>query len=409
MKQYFLLRNRLEENGVNAQMPEFEMIEEWFSLSLKNHEGLYEQTSIDPFLAYKKNQILEELQVIKEKGFPYRSTLLCLEKAISLMDIYERGRPNGMAPPLYHNFRWRYHAHTMKAAAPEYISFPTMQSLGVTEIMKIRHAPIGFIGASIENHYVDGHWQTPLEFWFHDFNHSRRMFQQHEIVAKEKGLSFEEYSSYCEEFVTQKIMPLLVIPKSLNTYEKNIKRIQKAILFEIMHEEALPADPCVFADVLSRAPFECSKYFINETQNEQGQIKLSKDPSASLLAFVFRKLEGNFYDTPEMRITGLGGQEARTPEMIKIAAANLIIELDIADKMRVAPSIATSFVYDDSGFPQGFRASIQALIDADSLLTPDQRRGILPLNEPQGGGFDERAKTANEVIPENIERHSLVL
>lgn len=318
---------------------------------------------------------------------------MCLEQAVGLMDIYERGRPNGIAPPLHHNFRWRYHAHMMKAAAPEYISFPTIQALGVTEIMKIRHVPIGFIGASVTNCYVDGHWQTPLEFWFHDFNHSRRMFRQHQLIAHEKGLSLEEYSNYCQVFITDKIKPLLFISKSLSNDEKNIKRIQKAILFEIMHEEALPADPYVFADVLSRKPFECSKYFINETQNEQGQIMLSKDPSAPLLACVFRKLEGDFYDTPHMRITALGEQGARTQTMIAAAAHDLIEKLDLVDKMSVSVCVATSFVYDDSGFPQGFRANIQALIDADNLLPPDQRRGILPLNEPQGSGFDERAKT----------------
>ena len=353
MQAYHSYKQRLSQD-LNTPFPEFQSLIEYFKLSLSD-ERIEENIINDPTLKALRALSLERLDKVAQDGFHYADTIHAIERTIAFLDVHERGRIGGTTTPLYHSRRWRYHAHYMKAQAPEYILFPTIRDLGVTDLLKVRAAPIGIMGANINCHFVDGHSQTPLEFWYHDINHSRRMWAQQLVIGKSKGLTVEEYAMECQECIDECIK-ILSIPKEVQNENPelcNKIRIARTILFEILHEDALPADKEIIKEALSRPPCGVAR-FVNENQGKDGAIVYSTDPNATVLSFVYQKLAGDFYDIPEKRMIFLGADEYRTRDMVGDAA----IYVSDALKLEINEQVLRTNVSDDSALPQGFRNSI---------------------------------------------------
>ena len=58
------------------------------------------------------------------------------------------------------------------------IIFPTNAYIGATELIKLRCVPILIMGVSNKPVYVDQYLNTPLDFWAHDIQHSKRQIQE---------------------------------------------------------------------------------------------------------------------------------------------------------------------------------------------------------------------------------------
>ncbi len=364
---YQKFRTRLETQGVNAAFPEL-------SASVLNlvhtmmNESLVSASKENLFLGKLRERALERLGEVVKAGLPYRRTIDAIQNGVAMLDVFERGRPGAKLPPLYHGIKWQYHAHIMKAEVPVHILFPTQYSLGVSDLMKVRGVPIGLVGIGTEPQYADGFFQSPLEFWFHDINHSRRAWQQFGDRAKELKLSIEEYSRLSNQFVREEIFPVVQVHRDDTELTKNLKRLAKVLLFEVSHEEALPLDREMLKWALARRPFDIGK-FIFETKTDD-KIKYFTVPLASVETVTFRKLEGDFYDMGEMRIQGLGGSEVRTRDMVAKAAQWLNSELNLG----IPPEVLDANVRDDSGMPNDLRAKLVHRYETDPAHTA-------PINE----------------------------
>ena len=122
--------------------------------------------------------------------FPYRPTIDAVEAAIRHLDKLNRLEPGNRAIPLYHFDRYAYHRHGL-IADPDVVLFPTIERTGFFDFIRPRSVPIGILGVETETTRVDRHHQSPLDFWFHDLNHARRMLGYIKKREREMGIETE--------------------------------------------------------------------------------------------------------------------------------------------------------------------------------------------------------------------------
>lgn len=374
---------RLVAEGNTAKFPEFADLMRHLELHLIK-ESVSEEASGNKHLAVLRKTALEELKATQEAGLPYRQTLDAVENTLGFLDVFERGRPNSEARPvLYHGHRYQYYTHYLKDTTPEHVTFPTFYGLGATDLLKTRGVPIGFVGVPAEISWVDGYTQTPLEFWFHDVNHVRRMWQFSSELAEKMGISIDEAASRSDRYVKEKVMPLIKINKGDSEEVKNEKRMMKLIFFEILHEDALPADPDVIKGSLMRAantitPFE-------QLVNNETKVEYVMEPGATTLAYVYRKAAGNFYDMPGMRMENIVGSKFRTQDFIAHCAKKLAAGLGL----EVPHDKIDEFSRDDTGMPGDFRAQLEKqLLEDPDRMAPLNMKENEPIKPPVSLGGD---------------------
>lgn len=238
------------------------------------------------------------------------------------------------------------------AAIPDHIIMPTLVSLGATDILKLRGVPIGFIGVNTEIERVDGWPQTSYEFWMHDINHSRRMYQFAVEYASKLGISSQKFFEKSSQFIKDKLLPLFIPTKNDTEEMKKQKGVVKMVLFEIVHEDALAADPAVIKAALLRPAGHRTPFEIIKNGNT---VQYFMEPGATTLAFVFRKLAHAFYDTPEERKDYIVNRDYRTRKLIFESSMPLFKMLDMNEGQlkTLETSIST-----DEGFPEGFKKEI---------------------------------------------------
>jgi hypothetical protein len=269
-------------------------------------------------------------------------------------------RTNKPCPSLYHSDRYEYYSHFLKESAPEHVLMPTLYSLGATDIIAVRGVPIGLVGVTTDLLFVDGYEQTPYEFYVHDINHSRRMYQFSKEYAESKGLPFDDFLLETTQFVKNNLLPLITIKKSDDEHSKNIKRVMKMLLFEILHEDALPPTMDVIENALSRHPGKRTPF---ERLEQEKKVFYVMEPGASTLAYVFRKLAHDFYDQPEDRYDYIVAPQYRTREHIVTAA----IQLSHSLNLHFENDVFLEYVSNDYGLPKDFRS--QLIRDINKRLT----------------------------------------
>ncbi|MBS2040100.1 hypothetical protein JST97_34250 [bacterium] len=368
---------RLQTQGNSAKFPEFADLMRHLELHLIK-ESVSQEAASNKHLAVLRKTALEELKSAQEAGLPYRQTLDAVENTLGFLDVFERGRPNSEARPvLYHGHRYQYYTHYLKDTTPEHVTFPTFYSLGATDLLKTRGVPLGFVGVPAEISWVDGYTQTPLEFWFHDVNHVRRMWQFSSEHAQSLGISTDEAAARSDRYIKEQVMPLIKINKSDSEEVKNEKRMMKLIFFEILHEDALPADPNVIKSSLMRAPNTITP-FEQLTQNES-RVEYIMEPGATTLAYVYRKAAGNFYDMPGMRMENIVGAKFRTQEFISHCAKKLAAGLGL----EVPHHKIDEFARDDTGMPGDFRAQlVKQLLEDPERMAPLNMKSDEPVKPP---------------------------
>merc|ERR1711972_307085 len=77
-------------------------------------------------------------------------------------------------------------------------------------------------------------------------------------------------------------------------------------------------------------------------------VKFVEGPSMTTLAFVFRKLAGDFYDKPQERIVYLGKQQSRTREHV-LEAAKTMLTCSAKNQLNIPVEQLSINVFDDSG------------------------------------------------------------
>lgn len=349
---YEEMRQRLVKSGPQAKFFEFRSLVEYLELKIYSDDLVVTHSKTNQTVSNFRVIALEHLRRVKEAGLPYSETLDAVQRAIEFFDIVHRVNDPSRSPKLYHSGRYEYYTHFLEAEAPSHIMMPTLASLGATDILKVRGVPVGFIGVNTDITWVDGYYQTPYEFYVHDINHTRRMWQFFKEYAKANGMTPEQFAKKSDEFVKIRLLPLISINKTDDDKMKNRKRLRKVLLFEILHEDALPAAPDVIEKAVLRPPSLLTPF--EEIIGEK-RIRYVMEPGATTLAYVYRKLAHDFYDMPAERINNIVSPEFRTRENIIEAAEAVFSALDLP----LRRDLFDRFINTDEGFPQDFKNTLE--------------------------------------------------
>ncbi|HEY4964168.1 MAG TPA: hypothetical protein VIH90_05725 [Candidatus Saccharimonadales bacterium] len=378
---YEALRNRLDQFGPNAPFPEFgpavdyvssELISAQHRSVLADHPDLeLEQKEVDTFLAHINltfdfdDEGLYPYGRPFEAPYPYRPTIDAIESALRLLDKTSRLAPESKAVPLYHFDRYAYHRHSLMAD-PDTVLIPTAENISYVDFIRTRAVPIGFIGVAGSILRVDRHQQTPVDFWYHDINHERRMDGYLKLSAKRHNANTKEeklelYASM-DDFITENLMPLTEeLPDDALEADKAVRSLTIVILYEILHESALTAErDSILSDILREAipqPFEHmvtngerpssaadTEKLRTPTGNLQSgistmdtsagkpiTIRYFHDRALALLANVYNKLNFGFYDDPASPSETVTHVKYRTAEYLLKAVHEIFDALDYDD------------------------------------------------------------------------------
>lgn len=345
VKEYQKYSKRLKMQGPNASFPEFKPVidEIWdylFSAELRAHLQTY------PILKFEYNEVVTMLSHLNLKFsyenkaaypylqayngiYPYRPSLEAIEASIRLFDKIER-LTNSETVALYHFDRYAYHKHSL-FSDPEVVVFPTTKSLSFADLIRVRSVPIGLLGVSLKTLRVDRYNQSPLDFWYHDINHIRRLVAYLKIKTKAAKNLKEKFLIYKEMdlFIENTIMPNIAkLPKGSAEQDIALRRIVRLLFFEILHESAVVADEeSILSDLIRsgdvKTPYELmllpnTQFNIEDLRTATGNIEsganvLSSknldnqslmihyffDRDLGLLANVYNKLNFGYYDEPD--------------------------------------------------------------------------------------------------------------
>ncbi|MCH2189199.1 hypothetical protein MK079_05235, partial [Candidatus Gracilibacteria bacterium] len=202
-----------------------------------------------------------------QKVCPYRSTLYAIMDAIKFFDIIARMKigfydewstdtfneqdPRKQQYAYFFNHKYKNHLDAMLAKFPDEIIIPTYEHLGATDLMKVRGIPLRFVGLSNEFLYVDEFWQSPVEFLGHDGDHSVRMAYEDEKYCEKNNILRDEFIKASTQFGNT-YLKNIKIKKTDSIEEKELKKLKKLVLFEIIHEDSKPFMKDVIIDAIKK-------------------------------------------------------------------------------------------------------------------------------------------------------------
>ena len=377
---YADFHSRLMKDGPNAPFPEFKPIVEFLSKELEsehfqkiltdNPALRFELTETRTFLAHVNLSFKVDdagqypYEVPFDQPFPYRPTLDAIESAIRLLDKLNRLEPGNRAVQLYHFDRYCYHRHALVANS-DVVLIPTMKELSLADFIRTRAVPVEFVGVVSRTTRVDGHQQSPLDFWYHDLNHARRLYAYIHRRLKQQGIEMDEkkleYFRAVDAFITGTIFPkIITILPGMSEEDIAVRSLATMTIFEIVHETALTLEKDEILKDLFRGngpqPFE---YMVAEEYRGEHDVEKLRTPtgnlqsgassmsrpgeeeiriryfldasSVGLLANVFHKLTHLYYDDEGAVNEELVPSKYRTQEYLVKAAKLICAALNITD------------------------------------------------------------------------------
>lgn len=429
VREYKKYRARLQKYGPNAPFPEFKPVVDEILKELRSIE-LQKKLDTHPILKMEYAEVITFLSHINlsfsyenqtnypyindyNEAFPYRPTIDAIESALRLFDKIER-LENPNVVPLYHFDRYAYHRHSLLADT-ENIFFPTMKSLSFTDLIKIRSVPIGFVGVTTKTIRVDRYFQSPLDFWYHDINHVRRLAAYLKLKMKNNKATTQKakLKLYAEmdSFIQNKILPNIArLPKGSHPEDIAIRRLARLIIFEIFHESAVAADVASITQDLLRGPdiktpfeimiapsqtegFEIEKMRTavgnvqsgakiiseNNPENKTVHIHYYHDRDLGLLANVYNKLLFGYYDEPSEPSELIAPVAYRKAEYIA-KAAQYVLEFIGAPPGLISREELKKLILSKAGRPELFNyeqllpheAEQEKLPEATEPITADE-------------------------------------
>lgn len=343
------MRLRLENEGPTASFPEFAPVVEHLKQKLQSDPSVRTEAAANPHLEQFRQVALERLNEV-EQGLPYRATVLAILRSLEFFEVHQRAKMPE-APPLYHAARYEYYQHYLLDQIPDHVFLPTLVPLKVSELLATRGVPIGFAGVNTTVEHVDGFPQTSAEFWYHDVNHDRRMFQFAQEHAERTGTPPHQAAEQATKLMKEKLLPMVESHDGDTAAQAAARRLLRMMLFEVLHEDALPADASRIIEAVHRPANERTPF----ERIENDKVVYFMEPGATTLAYVFRKLTHTFYNPPGTQ------REAVTREEIVEQATKLLEAVGASD---VSRERLIALVSTDEGFPDAFRAELEKDIGA---------------------------------------------
>jgi hypothetical protein len=247
--------------------------------------------------------------------------------------------------PYYHIFRYRSYMTTFLCSKeygiPHNIIFPTHFNISATSLIKLRCVPILIMGVVDKPIYVDQYLNSPLDFWAHDIQHSKRQIQEtlryydvfikHNNYYKQRTLydvkTPMQFYQYMHDFTVRKILPMILINKDSDNDEiKAFKSMKRLIIFEVIHEKAWPiTQPSLCRNISLRYDeFPIENIYLKD--NKIGAFYyLFSDPTT--IGNVIAKLRHGFYDKSKEPKKYIVQKEYRTSDNVARCAREIMEEL----------------------------------------------------------------------------------
>ena len=362
-----------DKNHETTQIPELGLCINYlkFGLNIPMIDSMCEENLI---LQNLRNSLLCTILSISadpESRYLYAPTFRAIIQILDFYDIIIRSITP--VPAYYHKYRYqRYIEYCL--SRPDLFLFPAFTSISATDLLILRPFPIFPVGINITLEEVDEYDQSPIEFFIHDINHTRRMFESNLVDMSKKGLDigipdvrlkYYEKSSECldkilsimrnthktnsgKDVITIKIptivpsrvdtiitkkdgLHLNMVDYSLIEQETPIdlgySQIIKMIIFEITHEDAEPMQEDVICGIILRnSGIEVSFPRIS-TQADKISVVKNIEKGGSTLGFVKYKLRYGFYDTPDNPMDYVVRHYYRTDNQLAIATQILLKKL----------------------------------------------------------------------------------
>lgn len=293
---------------------------------------------------------------------PYQSTLLTVYKAIEFFDIVQRIKkwfydnwkkdsfniqdPGIQQYAYFFRTKYKNHLDALFAKFPDEIIIPTFEHIWATDLIKVRAIPLRFVGLSTEFLYVDEFWQSPVEFFLHDTDHSLRMAEEDEKLRNKTGYSQDEFIQHSLKF-TQEILTLIKISPEESEEVRELKKLKKVLIFEICHEDARPLTRETIAEAIQTEEgkdIHREKIVYDpDTQMYKRESTIEAQGGISPLAFMLHKLQHGFFDQVDNQLSQIVHPKYRTSEYIAQAAYELLRDIQ-GEKLPWSPLDSTGNV-----------------------------------------------------------------
>lgn len=344
---YRSLRNRFEADGAQTSFPElFPVVDKLFVDMFSDEiNQMCEQT---PLLAGVRDKAVISLRqvALKNRTFlPYLPTLMAITESVTFFDLVARQKKgfyddvpkdrviehNPAETPFaqYHMYRYKYRFDQLMGMVPDEIVIPTFQGLSATDLMKVRGVPVRFVGVEEDFVYVDEFEQSPEEFLMHDANHSWRMIMEDRDYMAEHGMTIDEFTEASSNFAKDYLDKIKIL-KTDTEVEREMKKLKKIILFEVVHEDARPFLPDVIAKYIQMHEGGAVPFEVPRVDNSTGYMDVVDilDNGISTLSYVRNKLQHGFYDHIDAQLPQIVDPKYRTADWIAKAAYEMLEELN---------------------------------------------------------------------------------
>lgn len=241
----------------------------------------------------------------KGNQYPYAYCIRAMIETLSTIDLinidFKNKKDGNIWKTPYANvyFRERYHYYLdyLLDNAPDVFILPILQTVGATTLIRNRYSRIQPCGVIFDEAFVDEDMQTPSNFLWHDLNHARRIYQNNLWYSKQNKIHINNL--YANMRKDAKI--LMPIKSWLSPENMKYESLIKILLFEVVHEDALPFNKdSIVNDILFTSgncyPYERT-YDNVEEGNAYNRVNLRfYEQGASTLRTIYNKVRHAFFE-----------------------------------------------------------------------------------------------------------------
>ncbi len=350
LEAYTNLKQRFAEagNSPEASFPELMPVVNKLLDTLENRPDVIEMCEkYPPLMGFRREAFtsLRHVALGNRVTCPYSHTMQAIVEAMTFFDVLARQKrgyyddmdkrsieepdPRRKELAEYHAYRYKYRFNELLGAIPHQIVIPTFEATSATDLMRVRCTPIRFVGLSLDPVYVDEFLQTPREFLYHDGNHSWRMWKEDQEAETKYERTSEDMLTESYAF-SKEYLDSIKIRNEDTEEERELKKLKKIILFEIVHEDARPFLKdviCKFIQVKegNRVPFEGPGI---DPKTRKQYVVETLDQGIATLSYVRSKLQHGFYDHIDSQMPQIVDPKYRTSTWIARAAYEMLVELE---------------------------------------------------------------------------------
>ena len=241
----------------------------------------------------------------KGNQYPYAYCIRVLVQALSTIDFINidlKSKKEGDAwdtpyATVYFCERYHYYLDYLLDNAPNVFLLPILQNIGATTLTKNRYSRVQLCCVVFDEVFVDEYIQTPSNFFWHDLNHARRIYQNNLWYSKQHKIALDKLYA----IMRKDALELMPIKDWLSPENKKYESLIKILLFEVVHEDALPLTKDSIINDILFASGNCYPYERTYDNPEDGKaynrVNLRfYEQGASTLRTIYNKIRHAFFE-----------------------------------------------------------------------------------------------------------------